>query len=227
MNQLIDESAVVEKLAGGFDWAEGPLWLPSEQAIIFSDVPNNRIMKYTDFDQLSLYLRPSGYTGTIPRGGKPGSNGLAFDLNDDIILCQHGNRQLARLMPDGSYLPVATHYNGKRLNSPNDVVLHSSGDLYFTDPAYGLEKYDADPAKEQDWTGVYRLPLSASATETVLLTKELTGPNGLAFSPDETKLYVTDTGIGKGWPASLVVYDVKEDGNLVTPGKILFDFTED
>ncbi|MEE3054519.1 MAG: SMP-30/gluconolactonase/LRE family protein, partial [Planctomycetota bacterium] len=161
-DELVPKGAVIEKLAGGFAWSEGPVWLPNEKAVLFSDIPNNRVMRWKDGEGLSIYLRPAGYTGKKARGGETGSNGLLLDPAGNLVLCQHGDRRVARLRKDWSFEPLATHYGGKRLNSPNDAIFHSNGDLYFTDPPYGLEKRMDDPAKELDFQGVYRLPKGAS-----------------------------------------------------------------
>ena len=218
-DKIVPKGAAIEKLAGGFAWSEGPVWLPKEGAVLFSDIPNNRVMRWKDGEGLSIYLRPAGYTGTAARGGETGSNGLLLDPDGNLILCQHGDRRVSRLRKNWSFEPLATHYDGKRLNSPNDAIYHSNGDLYFTDPPYGLEKRMDDPAKELSFQGVYRLPKGAKAP--VLLTKDVTRPNGIGFSPDEKKLYVASSDPDK---AIWMVYDVQDDGSIAN-GKVFFDST--
>ena len=218
-DDLVPKGATIEKLASGFAWSEGPVWLPNEKAVLFSDIPNNRVMRWKDGEGLSIYLRPAGYTGKKARGGETGSNGLLLDPAGNLVLCQHGDRRVSRLRKDWSFEPLATHYGGKRLNSPNDAIFHSNGDLYFTDPPYGLEKRMDDPAKELDFQGVYRLPKGAS--DPILLTKDVTRPNGIGFSPDEKKLYVASSDTEK---AIWMVYDVQADGSIAN-GKIFFDST--
>jgi len=168
---------------------------------------------------LSLFLKPSGYGGTAPfEGREPGSNGLAFDPRGRLVLAEHGDRRIARLEADGSKTTLADRYQGKRLNSPNDLVFKSNGDLYFTDPPFGLPKAFEDPAKELDFQGVYRLSPSGELT---LLLRDIRAPNGLAFSLDEKTLYVTD--VDPGRPAWLA-YDVRQDGT-VSNGRVFYDAT--
>ncbi len=224
LDKLIPKNAEVEVLAEGFIWTEGALWLPSEKCVIFSDIPNNRIMKWKEGQGASLYLKPAGYTADLPRGGETGSNGLILDPQGRLVLCQHGDRRMARMdaplnAPAPRFVTLADRYDGKRLNSPNDAVYHSNGTLYFTDPPYGLEKRMEDPAKQLDFQGVYRLTPNG---ELSLLTKEITRPNGIAFSPDEKKLYIASSDPDK---AIYMVYDVKGDGTLAN-GKVFFDATK-
>jgi gluconolactonase len=138
LDDLVPRAAALERLAEGFDWSEGPVWDPKEQRLLFSDVPLNVVYQWREARGVRVFLKPSGYTGAIPRGGEPGSNGLLLDPQGRLVLCQHGDRRVARLEPDGSFKVLADRYRGKRLNSPNDGVYHSNGDLYFTDPPYGL-----------------------------------------------------------------------------------------
>ncbi len=218
---LIPKDANVEVLAGGFEWAEGPVWDKKNGVLLCSDIPNNRVMKWSPKDHaLTQFLKPSGYTGTAPfKGPEPGSNGLAFDSEGSLILCQHGDRRIAKLAPDGkSFITLVDKYMGKRLNSPNDLVYRKNGDLYFTDPPYGLPGQMTDPAKELDFQGVYRLSPKGELT---LLTKEMSRPNGIAFSPDEKTLYVANSDPDK---AIWMTFPVKEDGTLGS-GKVFFDST--
>ncbi|MAF66391.1 MAG: gluconolactonase [Planctomycetes bacterium] len=219
LDDLIPVDAKIEKLAGGFAWCEGPVWLPEEGAVVFSDIPNNRVMRWKEGEGLGVHLRPSGYTGETSRGGETGSNALLLDPGGNLVLCQHGDRRISRLKKDWSFEPLVTHYGRKRLNSPNDATFHSSGDLYFTDPPYGLELRMADPAKELLFQGVYRLP--KGSTEPVLLTKDITRPNGIGLSPDEKKLYVACSDPDR---AIWMVYDVQPDGSIAN-GKVFFDAT--
>jgi gluconolactonase len=207
--------ARIEKLAGGFAFTEGPIWA-KEGYILFSDIPNNAIMKWTPDGKVSTFRKPSGYTGPpAPAGAYVGSNGLTFDREGCLIVCEHGDRRVTRLEKDGKVTVLADKYEGKRLNSPNDAVIKSDGSLYFTDPPYGL----FDPkAKELDFQGIYRLSPNGKL---LLLNKELTRPNGLAFSPDEKILYVSNSDADqKIWMA----YDVAHDGSLAN-GRVFFDAT--
>lgn len=217
---LVPEGAKIERLATGFEWSEGPVWDPAAGAVYFSDIPNNAVMKWKDGEGLSLFLKPAGYTGTAARGGETGSNGLLLDKSGRLVLCQHGDRRIARLAADGkSFETLADRYMGKRFNSPNDAVYHSNGDLYFTDPPYGLEKQMDDPLKELDFQGVYRLGKDGKVT---LLTKEMSRPNGIALSPDEKTLYVANSDPKK---AIWMAFDVVGDGTIAN-GRVFADVTE-
>lgn len=219
IDRLVPTGAVLEKLADGFDWSEGPVWDRPGGFLLFSDVPLNKVYRWKPGEKPTVFLSPSGYTGQVPRGGEPGSNGLTRDASGRLILCQHGDRRVARLADDGkSFVSLADRYEGKRFNSPNDAVVHSNGDVYFTDPPYGLLGKNDDKAKEIPFNGVYRIGKDGAVT---LLTKEMTYPNGIAFSPDEKTLYVAnsdpDMAIWKAFP-------VKDDGTL-GPGRVLADVT--
>ncbi len=216
LDALIDTDAKIEKLAAGFDWSEGPVWWPHDGSVLFSDVPANRVYRWKDGEPLSVFLEPSGYTGDVPRGGEPGSNGLALDKQKRLVLCQHGDRQVARLEPDGSQTVLTDNYQGKKYNSPNDLVYHSNGDLYFTDPPYGLLQRNEDPTKEMDYNGVFRLKPDGTVE---LLTKELPYPNGIALSPDEKTLYVAQSDPKN---PHYFAFALQEDGSLGQK-KILFD----
>jgi gluconolactonase len=166
-----------------------------------------------------VFMHPAGYTGTKPRGGEPGTNGLTLDKEGHLVACDHGDRRLYRLQSDGTKKTLVDRYEGKRLNSPNDLCYKSNGDLYFTDPPYGLEKNWDDPARELDFCGVYRLGKDGKVT---LLTKELTRPNGIAFSPDEKTLYVAQSDPEAAiWRA----FDLNDDGTL-SGSRVLFDATK-
>jgi len=217
-DKLVPPDAKLEKLAEGFEWSEGPVWVSKGAYLLFSDIPNNAVMKWKPGEGLSRFLKPAGYTGSDPRGGELGSNGLLLDAAGRLVLCQHGNRQLARLEPDGTFTTLCDRYQGKRFNSPNDAVCKSNGDLYFTDPPYGLSKAAADPARELDFCGVYRLDTDGQVT---LLTKEMTRPNGIGFSPDEKTLYVAQSDPKR---AIWMAFGVKQDGTL-GPGRVFYDVT--
>lgn len=183
-------------------------------------IPPNTIHKWKEGEGLKRdFIKPAGYTGTKERGGEPGSKGLALDSEGRLTLCEHGDRRVTRIEKDGKKTVLADKYMGKRFNSPNDLHYHSSGDLYFTDPPYGLEKNWDDPARELDFCGVYRLKKDGTVE---LLTKEMTRPNGVRFSPDEKTLYVANSdpklAIWKSFP-------VKSDGTL-GEGKVFFDATK-
>jgi gluconolactonase len=220
LDALVAPDAKIEKVADGFKWAEGPVWTKEGGgALLFSDVPNNVIHRWKDGEGLSDYLRPSGYTGKEPRGGNLGSNGLTFDGQGHLILCQHGDRRVARLEPDRSFATVAGTMNGKRFNSPNDVVVRSNGDLYFTDPAYGFEGAPPTWKHEVGFSGVFRRTPDGKVTA---LVKDLTFPNGIAFSPDEKTLYVSNSDPER---AIWMAYDVAADGTLAH-GRLFFDATD-
>jgi gluconolactonase len=219
LDALVPWGAVLEVLAEGFAWTEGPVWDKRGSRVLFSDIPANAIHEWSVGGGLKLFLKPSGYSGSAPfTGREPGSNGLAYDANGQLVLCQHGNRQIARLEKDGGFKTLADRYQGKRFNSPNDLAYRANGDLYFTDPAYGLPKTFDDPGREVPWAGVYRLSGDGVVT---LLVQHLLAPNGIAFSPDEKTLYVAQS-----HPAQAVVmaYDVQADGT-VKGGRIFFDMT--
>jgi gluconolactonase len=226
----------MEVIGEGFAWCEGPAWIDSAHAprdeqigspppprgggstnetgfLLFSDIPNNAIMRWDAKSGITQYLKPAGYTGDSPRGGESGSNGLTVDAKGRLILCQHGDRRVAalELRPENQrprFVTLADRYQGKRFNSPNDAVVHSSGAIYFTDPPYGLEKNMDDPAKELDFQGIYRI---APSGEVTLLTKEIERPNGIVFSPDEKTLYVANS---HGPRPVIMAFPVQADGTL-------------
>lgn len=209
LDALLDRDAKMEVIASGFDWAEGPLWLPKEKALIFSDIPRNSVMMWREGVGVSLWMKPSGFTGVGDYGKEPGSNGLAITKDGNVLFCEHGDRRISMLTKDGGKRTVVDNYMGKRLNSPNDVIVKSNGDIYFTDPPYGLPKNWDDPRRELDFCGVYRY--SPKDGKLTLLTKEMTRPNGLAFSPDEKTLYVANSDPDK---AIWMAFPVKADGTL-------------
>ncbi len=195
LNAIIDTSAKPEIIAEGMDWSEGPLWVESHKMLLFSDVPRDTIFKWTEEKGKEVYLTPSGYTDTIKRGGEMGSNGLTLDADGSLVLCQCGNRQMAKMdaaldKPLAKYISIVKWYEGMRFNSPNDAVYNSKGELFFTDPPYGLEKQMNDPGKEIPFQGVYKVKTNG---ELVLVTDSLTRPNGIAFLPGEKTLLVANS----------------------------------
>jgi gluconate:H+ symporter, GntP family len=223
LDELVAPDAAVEILAEGYEWSEGPVWVRDGGFLLFSDIPQNAIYRWKEGEGARLYLRPSGYTGSEARGGESGSNGLTLDREGRLVLAQHGDRRIARMDaplddPRPAFTTLADRHDGARFNSPNDLAFHSAGDLYFTDPAYGLPKGWDDPAREMDFAGVFRLARDGAVT---LLTREMTRPNGLAFSPDERRLYVAQSDAGA---ALWRVFDVTADGGIEN-SRILFDAT--
>jgi gluconolactonase len=216
LDHLIARGTTLQKLADGFTWCEGPVWDKHQKCLFFSDVPQNIVFKWQEGIGTREYLHPSGYSGSKPRGGEPGSNGLTLDSEGRLVLCEHGDRRIARLEKDHKQTTLIEFYNWRRFNSPNDLVYKSNGDLYFTDPPYGLVGNNDDPTKELPFNGVFRLTKKGQID---LLTSTLTFPNGLAFSPDEKKLYIAQSDPKQ---AVIMVYDVELDGTL-GKGKIFFD----
>jgi gluconolactonase len=223
LDRLIASDAKIETLGEGYDWTEGPVWVKNGGYLLFSDIPKNIVHRWKQGEGVRPYLQPSGYTGKEPRGGETGSNGLILDAQGRLVLCQHGDRRMARMeapldSPKPQFTTLADRYEGKRFNSPNDAVFRSNGDLYFTDPAYGMEKQWEDPKREIPFAGIYRRTASGEVT---LLTKDMTRPNGLAFSPDEKRLYVAQSD-----PSSAIwrVFDVKSDGTIEN-SRVLLDLT--
>lgn len=220
---IVSPQARIEVLAEGFDWAEGPVWVPEGEYLLFSDVPRNRIYRWRAGEGHRIWLEPSGYTGEVPRGGEPGSNGLRLDHDGRLLLCQHGDRRVARLAtplaaPRPRFTTLADRFEGRRFNSPNDLALHSDGSVYFTDPPYGLAAGPQDPSRELEYTGVFRLDPDGAVS---LLTRELSRPNGIAFSPDEKTLYVANSDPERAvWIAHVVLPD-----GSITDGRVFFDAT--
>jgi len=208
-----------ERVAGGFEFTEGPVWA-GDAGLLFSAPNTNAIYRLEpDAGRVSVFRSKSGYTGVdIGRYHQPGSNGLTFDPQGRLAICQHGNRRVIRVNPHGDTTVLADRYDGRRLNSPNDLVYRSDGTLYFTDPPFGLPGVFDDPAKELPFSGVFH----ARDGVVGLVTDELAGPNGIAFSPDEKYLYV-----GNWDEAAKVVmrYEIGPDGLPTGPGEVLYDMT--
>ncbi len=222
LDQVLDPQARPAVLGRGYEWSEGPVWVAKHGFLLFSDVPTNTIYKWVPGEGVSEYLSPSGYTGQKERSGG-GSNGLIIDQEGRLLLCQHGDRRIARMRapldnPSADFQTVAGQYDGKKFNSPNDLVQHSSGAIYFTDPPYGLEQGADDPARELDFQGVFRVDTNGNVT---LLVDSLSRPNGLAFSPDEKTLYVANSDPDN---AVWMAYRVMQDGGL-SDGQVFYDAT--
>lgn len=225
LSEVLNIEAEPKVIGEGFNWSEGPVWVSEHQFLLFSDVPANTIYKWTEAEGVTEYLSPSGYTGSSERGGEMGSNGLIIGNNGSLMLCQHGDRRIAKMdapltAPESEFITLGDNYQGMRFNSPNDLVQHSSGRVYFTDPPYGLEGNMGDPSKELDFQGVYRIDPDG---EIVLLTEELSRPNGIAFSPDERLLYVANSDPER---AIWMVYDVQDNGDI-TNGRVFYDATDE
>lgn len=215
LDGIVPRGARLEKLADGFRFTEGPVWVP-DGCLLFSDPNSNVIHRWTPDGDLSIFRTKSGYAGAdIGLYGQPGSNGLTLDRDGRLTICEHGNRRVTRLEKNGSITVLADRYEGKRLNSPNDLVYRSDGALFFTDPPFGLPKFHDDPRRELPYTGVYCLYNG----ELKLVSNDLTGPNGIAFTPDESGLYVSD------WDENrkvIMLYDVGAAGAL-SNGRVFFD----
>lgn len=231
LDRVISTGARVEKVAGGFEFVEGPVWVQqgSESHLLFSDIPANVIDRLSVDGKVSVYLHPSGFTGTDASGVGAkfsnghqsyylvGSNGITLDRQGRVVFCAHGDRAIVRLEPSGKRTVLAERYEGKRLNSPNDLVYKRDGSLYFTDPTAGLRLGDRDPKKELPFDGVFLLKGGTLR----LLVKDLVRPNGLAFSPDERHLYIDDT-VKK----IVMRYDVRPDDGIAN-GHVFVDMNAD
>jgi gluconolactonase len=217
--QLIDKDSKIEILADSFSWSEGPVWVKPGKYLLFSDIPANTIFKWKEGEGISVFLKPSGYTGKMPYSREPGSNGLIINKQGELVACEHGDRRISAMpLALGGKRTLADNYKGRRFNSPNDIIQKSNGDYYFTDPAYGLPDRENDSSlRENRILGVYRLSKDGTVN---LLIDNLT-PNGLAFSPDENILYVGQSDSKK---AIIMSFPVNADGSLAA-GKIFFDAT--
>lgn len=219
LRQLVPAPGAQEVLAEGFTWSEGPVWRPAEGDLLFSDVPENTVYRWAEGDGLSVFLRPASRAFDTDRPGQTGSNGLILDADGRLLLAEHGTRAVMRLGDRFVRDTVAAFYEGRRFNSPNDLVLHPSGALYVTDPPYGLEGQDDSPHKELDVNGVYRIDPDGAVT---LLVGDLTRPNGVVLSPDGRTLTVANSDPAR---AVWMQYPVNDDGS-VGEGRLLFDATE-
>jgi gluconolactonase len=218
LDELVPSDVRLERIATGFEFTEGPVWAP-DGALLFSSPNTNVIYRWEPTGAVSVFRPKSGYTGVdIGRFAQPGSNGLTFDPQGRLTICQHGNRRVIRVEPHGNITVLADAYEGRRLNSPNDLVYRSDGALYFTDPPFGLPDAFDDPGKELPFSGVF----SARDGEVALISDELEGPNGLAFSPDERFLYV-----GNWDPERKVVMRFPIDAaSEASDGTVFFDMTD-
>src|SRR5690242_9858437 len=206
IDKLVSPGAKIEKLHGGFRFIEGPVWVKAGSYLLFSDLASNAIMKWSSDGSVSIFRKPI-FSGSYPDGVQIGSNGLTLDKQGRLVAAEHGNRRVSRIEKDGAITVLADRYEGKRLNSPNDLVIKNNGDIYFTDPPGLYRTYPEGPdapKRELDFNGVYRVTAPGKID---LLTKEVPYPNGLAFSPDEKKLYVASSRPDKFW----MVFDVKAD----------------
>ncbi|MGY8916262.1 MAG: SMP-30/gluconolactonase/LRE family protein [Flavobacteriales bacterium] len=221
LSSIIKKDAKLEILAEGFEFTEGPLWVEKEKMLLLSDVPANTIYKWTDAEGKQVYVKPGGYTGAQERGGFMGPNGLLLTPDGKLWICQHGDRRIAALNtslsdPKPDYSTVAGEYDGKQLNSPNDLILSKAGNLYFTDPSYGFEKGPTDPTKEIPFQGVYKMDKSGKVS---LLLDSINQPNGIAIFPDQKTLLVSNSDPNKKrWYA----YDLAKDGSI-TSGRVFHD----
>jgi gluconolactonase len=233
VDQIVPAGATLERVATGFKWVEGPVWF--NDAFFFAEIPSDSIRKWTPASGVTMFLTPSGYKGSMPYGGpEPGSNGMTLDANGRLTVAGHAQRDVYRFEsadPNGAITVLADTWQGKQLNSPNDLVYRSDGSLYFTDPPYGLRtQHDDDPEKKLTVNGVYRIPHALdqkpgsqpARAELQQLVTDLTRPNGIAFSPDEKYLYVDNSEPKKIW----MRYRVLPDGKL-TDAKLLYDATSD
>ncbi len=220
LQNILDTSSRPAIIATGHEWTEGPLWLEKENCLLYSDIPRNKIYKWTVKDGAHVYLDSAGYTGSKPRGGELGSNGLLLNAEGKLVLCQHGNRQMAVMesplqSPKPIFTPLAANFEGKRFNSPNDATFRSNGDLFFTDPPYGLEGYVDDPGKELSYQGVFKL----ANGEVRLLTDTITRPNGIALINQEKTLLIANS---DGPKAFWYLYDLGINDTLTNP-RLLMD----
>ncbi len=216
MDALVAKDAQIEVLSSGFAWGEGPVWSQEGNFLLFSDVHRNRVFKWTEGVGAEIFLEPSGFTGIGHYSTGLGSNGLAFDGQGRLVSCEHGDRRLSVMKFNEGKRTLTDNYQGKRFNSPNDLAISKTGNIYFTDPIYGLPQRWDDPTRELDFAGVYLLDTSGEVT---LLTKELRYPNGVELSHDEKTLYVAQSD-----PDNPIVmaYPLKIDGSI-GKGKLFFD----
>jgi gluconolactonase len=220
---LVNNDAQVEIIAEGFEWSEGPLWIEDQNMLLFSDVPTNIVYKWTEENGKETYLTPSGRTGSLPYGNEPGSNGLTLNPDGKLVLCQHGDRRVALMdapltAPAAKFVSIADNFDGKKFNSPNDAVFNSKGELFLTDPPYGLPEKEKDPTREIPFHGVYKVTGGVSE----LITDSITRPNGIALFPGEKRLLVANSD-----PAKPIWYsfDIANDGTA-SNAAIFFDATE-
>lgn len=216
MDKLVDSGAELEILATGFNWSEGPVWMPRESQLVFSDVPENIAYRWREGQGVDVFLQPSGLTGPDEGSREPGSNGLALDAQGRLLLAQHGDRRIARLNTDGrTFTAIVDRFEGKRFSSPNDLCLDRGGNIFFTDPPYGLGRTQKP---EIEYSGVYRFSMDGHLG---LVSRELSRPNGIGLSPDDRTLYMANS---DGARPIIMAFDLKADGTA-GPGRVFFDGT--
>jgi gluconolactonase len=224
LDAIIQNDPKVEVIADGFEWSEGPVWIKEQNMLLFSDVPKNTIYKWTSEKGKEVYLTPSGYTGTEKQyRNEPGSNGLTLNSEGKLVLCQHGDRRVAMMdalltAPESKFITLVDNYQGKKLNSPNDAVFRSNGDLFLTDPPYGLPKQENDSSREIPFQGVFKVSNGVAS----LITDSLTRPNGIAFFPGEKTLLVANSDPGK---ATWYAFDLLKNDSIAN-ARIFYDATE-
>ncbi|MFC3120674.1 SMP-30/gluconolactonase/LRE family protein [Agaribacter flavus] len=222
---ILSADAKLVKLAEGFKWTEGPLWVDKDGGyLLFSDIPNNQVLKYSDQAGLSVYLEPSGATGIAPHDSKQGSNGLLLNNEGQLVLLQQGDRRVAVMdaplhSPVPKFITLAGEFDGKRFNSPNDAVYHKNGDLYFTDPTYGLTGGAESPHRELDVMGIYAVSPDGSVR---LIDDSIKFPNGIGLSPDNRKLYV---GVSDNEMPRWYAFDLDKSGNASNK-QVIYDAFE-
>lgn len=220
--KIFSLDAQIEVLDSGYTWTEGPLWLKDQNRLLFNDIPPNKTFSWSEKEGTQEYLHPSGYTSEVPRGGEPGANGLLLNGEGKLILCQHGDRRIAMMdstidNPSSNFSTIVGSYQGKRFSSPNDAIFSKAGNLYFTDPPYGL----ASPEEQEtNFNGVYRYSTDGKVS---VIDSTLTRPNGIAFSPDEKTLYVANSDPQK---AIWMSYQIDDATGDYTEKKIFFDATK-
>jgi len=216
LDDLLPADAALEKLAEGFTWSEGPVWVPAEGGLLFSDVPENRVYRWREGAGISVFLEPSGFTGVHYEGRERGSNGLTLDGHGRLVLCQHGDRRVARLEATGrGFETLVDRWDGRRFNSPNDLCFDRAGNLFFTDPPYGL---GPNTPQEIPFCGVFRLGVDGRLS---VISRELNRPNGIALSVDEKTLYVGSTDAPQPF---IMAYPLQADGSA-GPGRVFWDST--
>jgi len=225
LSKLINKDAKVEVVAEGFQFTEGPLWIEKDKMLLLSDVPGNTIYKWTEAKGKEIFVKPGGYTDTVKRGGFMGPNGLVLSKDGKLLVAQHGDRRIAVMdaplnAPQSKFKTLAGTYEGKRINSPNDLFLTPDGDIYFTDPAYGFERGERDPKKELPFQGVYRINKAGKIT---LLIDSIASPNGISVYRDGKKLIVSNSDNRiKRW----YTYDIGKDGSL-SNAKLFYDVSNE
>jgi|TARA_B110000305_G_C19464791_1_gene657067 gluconolactonase len=217
IDEFFSKDSKIEIIANGFSWSEGPVWSKKLNAVLFSDVPNNVIYKWDEKNGLEIFLDNIGYSGVVPNLKKAGTNGLTIDNEGNLIICMHGDRRIVKLKDwnNNEFVPLATSFNNKLLNSPNDLVYNSNKDLFFTDPPYGLKGGDNDKLKELDYNGVFKLTSNGKLS---VLIKNLSRPNGIAISRDEKLLYVANSDLNN---PVIMKYQISDEG--VKNPEVFFD----